>query len=221
MSSWRFANVDGTPHPEDLPPPAEPQGPTTEEIDALIEQARQQARAEGFALGHAAGTEETRQALEAPMREAQKQAAIRFDEVMTQLHAELSEVHQDISRAVLDMACGIARQIVRRELSVDPQALQPVVNEALNLLIDDAVPATVRLNPQDLASMEAAWKDMPPKQRTKLIPDASIHSGGCKVESANTIIDATLEKRWTRAITNLGLTTTWEALDAKDIEQHR
>jgi flagellar assembly protein FliH len=44
-----------------------------------------------------------------------------------------------------------------------------------------------------------------------LLADASIERGGCLVESAGTVVDGRLEKRWSRAIGQLGLQMPWEA----------
>jgi flagellar assembly protein FliH len=33
------------------------------------------------------------------------------------------------------------------------------------------------------------------------------------IESAGTVVDATVQKRWLRAIATLGLTTPWDTLD--------
>jgi flagellar assembly protein FliH len=34
--------------------------------------------------------------------------------------------------------------------------------------------------------------------------------GGCLVESAGTVVDGTLEKRWSRTVAKLGLQSSWE-----------
>ncbi len=37
-----------------------------------------------------------------------------------------------------------------------------------------------------------------------LVADATITRGGCLVESAGTVVDGTMEKRWARAVARLG-----------------
>jgi flagellar assembly protein FliH len=43
-----------------------------------------------------------------------------------------------------------------------------------------------------------------------LVGDTTVSRGGCLVESAGTVVDGTLEKRWARAIASLGLNAPWE-----------
>ena len=42
------------------------------------------------------------------------------------------------------------------------------------------------------------------------IADATVSRGGCLIESAGTVVNGTLEKRWMRAVANLGLDSPWE-----------
>ena len=71
-------------------------------------------------------------------------------------------------------------------------------------------PATVRLNPQDHALLEAALQQQPTAQRVQWVADASVAPGGCLVEQAGMVIDGSLDKRWQRAIAPLGLAQPWE-----------
>jgi flagellar assembly protein FliH len=43
-----------------------------------------------------------------------------------------------------------------------------------------------------------------------LLADPTLSRGGCLVESAGTVVDGTMEKRWSRAVARLGLESTWE-----------
>jgi flagellar assembly protein FliH len=46
-----------------------------------------------------------------------------------------------------------------------------------------------------------------------LLPDASVARGGCLVESAGTVVDGTVEKRWMRAVASLGFDSPWEPIN--------
>lgn len=211
VSAWRFANVDGTPHPEDEVKAIEPQGPTPEEVEALVEAAQQQAYEEGHAAGHAAGVAETRAALEAPLAIAKTDWLQRFDALLTTLEHQISDTQETVAQSVLDMACELAKQVLRRELAADTNALLPVVREAVAQLAGDASPIAIRLHPDDLASLESTWEDAPTRERPRLVADDTITPGGCLIVAPGSGVDATIEKRWMRAIANLGLSTPWEA----------
>lgn len=122
----------------------------------------------------------------------------------------LDQLQQTAAQDVLELASEIARQVVRRELQADTQALLPVVREALSMLSVDSGTATVRLNPQDHALLEAALQQQPTAQRVQWVADASVAPGGCLVEQAGMVIDGSLDKRWQRAIAPLGLAQPWE-----------
>ena len=49
-----------------------------------------------------------------------------------------------------------------------------------------------------------------PSLSLTLLADATLTRGGCVVESAGTVVDGTVEKRWLRAIASLGLNSPWE-----------
>ncbi len=209
VSEWRFANVDGTPHVEEIEPQL-PLGPSPEEVAAQVENARQQAFDEGYALGNAEGSQATRNALAEPTRLATEQAQQRFDEALSSMRTQLAQAQDQMAQAVLQMACDLARQVLRRELTIDPQAIQPVLTEALALLQADTIPVTVRLNPNDFAALEGTGTAPAQPGNPRFVPDAAITPGGCVLEAPGTGVDATLETRWSRAIANLGLSTAWE-----------
>lgn len=209
VSEWRFANVDGTPHADEIEPQL-PLGPSPQEVAAQVESTRQQAFDEGYALGSAEGSQATRNALAEPTRLANEQARQRFDDVLATMRAQLTQAQDQMSQAVLQMACDLARQVLRRELTVDQQAIQPVLTEALALLQADTVPVTVRLNPDDFSALEGAGPAAAQPGSPRFVPDAAITPGGCVLEAPGTGVDATLETRWSRAIANLGLSTAWE-----------
>ncbi|MCY1558844.1 Flagellar assembly protein FliH [compost metagenome] len=43
----------------------------------------------------------------------------------------------------------------------------------------------------------------------EFVADAQISPGGCLIESATSAVDATIEKRWSRAVGNLGMNVAW------------
>lgn len=218
VSSWRFDNVDGSPHPEDIKEPeveVDP-GPSPEAIAADMEALRRQSHQDGYVEGHAAGCAETRASLEEPARLATEAAARRFDEALLALQQDWAQTQTQLAHAVLEMACALARQVVRRELVLDPRSIAPVVQDALSVLVADTPSATVRLHPSDLAALEAEWTEPHGPHSPRWVADTDITPGGCVVEAPGAGVDATLEKRWQRAIANLGLDTAWNAPDAPD-----
>lgn len=192
-----------------------------DEVQALVEQARQEAQA----AGHQAGLQVGREAgLAEGLLQKDAEWHRRFDDYQAQqgqqvaqalqgvLYAAQREVHnlqQAMAPDVLQLACDIARQVVRQELRSNPQALLPVVREALDMMSADTKPVTVRLNPQDWTHLQAPLKEAHPQPKIEWLVDASVNVGDCKVESAGAQVDGGVERRWQRAVAALGLVSTW------------
>ena len=100
--------------------------------------------------------------------------------------------------------------MVRRELSINTDTLQPVLREAMGLLAADTKSAVIRLNPLDLEVLEPVLRSEFAGLALTLLPEEAVSRGGCLVESAGTVVDGTLEKRWARAVAKLGLESAWE-----------
>jgi flagellar assembly protein FliH len=211
-SAWRFSAMDGS---EDTPAVSEASAPVPDSPSAaVLHEVLEQAHAEGYALGHAAGGQEVRDALEASVRKTAEENAVRMAQLLHNTREHLQKSEEQISRHILDLACDLARQVVRQELQCNTQHLKPVITEALAQLVDDGLPATVRMNPGDLALMKGALLENLGQSAPEFVADSSISPGGCMVESGSTGVDATIEKRWMRAIANLGLDAPWNPENA-------
>lgn len=213
VSAWRFSAVDGSDDAADNAPPAS-DNESRNLLEQALHEAREQARAEGYAQGHADGGQEVHDALEATVRKTAEETAVRMAQLLQNTRDLLKKSEEQISRHILDLACDLARQVVRQELKVNTQHLLPVITEALSQLADDGLPATVRMNPGDLALMKGVLMENLGHSGPEFVADSAIAPGGCLVESASTAVDATIEKRWQRAVANLGIDTPWNPENA-------
>lgn len=171
---------------------------------------RQQGYAEGFAQGHAQATLETQRKVGDMIASQGRQAAQNFAKLFTSAQTQLADAEQVMAAGVLELACELARQVLRHELSANPNALQPVIREALGLLVAQSKSAMVRLNPLDFEVLEEAMRAEFPSLSLTFLADATVTRGGCLVESAGTVVDGSVEKRWLRAIATLGLNSPWQ-----------
>jgi flagellar assembly protein FliH len=174
------------------------------------EACRQEGYAEGFAHGRAQATVEAQRQMADFIAHQGSDAARQFARLFATVQAQLAEAEQVMAQGTLELACELARQVLRRELSVDPKAVQPVIREALGLLVADTKSVVVRLHPLDLKVLEEVVRTEFSSLSLTLLADPSLTRGGCLIESAGTVVDGTLEKRWMRAVANLGLDSSWE-----------
>ena len=166
--------------------------------------------AEGFAQGHAQATLEGQRLINEYIATQGQQAAQQFLGLFHSAQEQLEQSQQTLAKGVLELACELARQVLRRELSVNPNALQPVLREALGTLNVDTKLAAVRMNPVDLDVMAQDMAREFPNLNLTLVPDSNITAGGCQVEAAGMVVDGTVERRWHKAVASLGLESTWE-----------
>lgn len=215
VTRWHFGAVDGsepvlpaTPAEPDAPLPAPGIGEA--EHLALLEQAREEAFARGAEEGRAQAGLEWQQRMDDYVAGQGREAADRLAQLAGALESGLNDMQQRMAQEVLELACDIARQVVRQEVSGNPQALLPVVREALGMLVGEARPVTVRLNPQDWEALEQPLREEFAATKVHWLADAAVLPGDCLVESAGTVVDGSLDKRWRRAIAALGLASAWQ-----------
>jgi len=218
------ASAEGeAPSADSAPPPTA--APASEEVgQAEVEHLLAQARARGVQEGQQQAQEQLQQhwqqRMDAYVSAADQQAAQHLQTaqaLLRRLEQSVQHLQQDTACEVLHLACDVARQIVRQELRSQPQALLPVVREALDMLAQDQRPARVRLHPDDLAALQAVWPAaqddaaaaQPPQRPIHWQADPSLARGDACVECAGTHIDARVEKRWQRATAALGLVSAW------------
>lgn len=216
VSAWTFGRF-GEPERPELPVAApvvqaEPE-PAPEPIELQLQRAWDEGRAAGYAAGHAEAARVGHEHLDAYVAGEGRENAEHLMAVVQSMSGRLAHAEHAMARQVLDLAAELARQVVRRELAVRPDAVLPVVREALSLLATDHKPASVRLHPQDLQVVGAALREEFPTSAISWIADEQIERGGCTVESGGMLVDGTLGKRWKRALANLGLDTAWEAAE--------
>lgn len=212
VSAWRFSAVDGSDETTDRPQTDAPEEPNLL-LEHAVAEARQQAWADGFANGHDAGGKEVRDALEASFRRTAEETAVRMAQLLHSTTEQLIASEQKIARQVLELACDIARQVVRQELQTNKTHLRAVIGEAIEMMVEDGLPATVRMHPDDLALMKGALLDTLGENAPEFVADPSITPGGCMIQTPGSTVDASIEKRWSRAVGNLGLDMPWNPED--------
>ncbi len=214
---WEFGDVHGAGvlHPlMEQAPVLEPEAASAPAFDeaeqqALLQQAHDEGHARGLAEGQQQARLEAQQQLDDYVVGQGREAAERLNQLAHNLEASLAGLQQGMAQDVLQLACDIARQVVRREVLGKPQAMLPVVREALAMLAAESRPATVRLHPADWMALEKPLREEFASPRIEWQADAAVQPGDCLVESAGMVIDGTLDKRWRRAIAALGLTQAW------------
>ena len=203
VAKWRFGDVDAA----SILLHAQNQG---READEQAEILRQQGYAEGFVQGRAQAMLEAQRQINEFTSHQGQEAARQFAALLESARTQMEDAEQTAAQGVLDLACELARQVLRQEISTNPNVLLPVIREELGMLFSDSKGVLVKLNPLDLEVLQDVLRDEFPNVSMTLLADPSISKGGCRMESAGTLVDGQLEKRWSRAIGQLGRNLPWE-----------
>ncbi|MDH0300304.1 MULTISPECIES: flagellar assembly protein FliH [unclassified Pseudomonas] len=206
---WALPSFDPEPEPEPEPEPDiveeeveevpldEVQPLTLEELEAI----RQEAYNEGFATGEREGFHSTQLKVrqEAEVALAAKLASL--EQIMSHLLEPIAEQDTQIEKALVLLVAGIARQVIGRELRSDSSQITHVLREALKLLPMGADNIRIHLNPQDFELAKALRERH--EENWKLLEDEALLPGGCRIETAHSRIDATMETRIEKAVAQL------------------
>lgn len=165
----------------------------------------EQARAQGYALGLADGA---RQREQSALQEAQE-----LRDVMAGMARLRTELESALADEVLNLAISMARQIVREALALRPEAIVPVLRDALQVLPALDRQTVLHLHPDDATLVRPLLDQDPELAQTtwKIVEDGRMERGGCRLETPESEVDATLSARWARVLAALGREDSWHA----------
>ncbi len=148
-----------------------------EEADAIREAASKE--------GYQAGLEQAKVDLEA------------FKNTLSVFMSSPQEVYEQISPQILEISVDIAKKIIKKEVSEEPQVLINTIVEVMKGLSKEETKIVLRVNPTqvditkqsvpeilNLAGMDA---------KVVVFADENVSEGGCMVTTSNGVVDATIE----------------------------
>lgn len=176
-----------------------------------IEQIQQQAHQEGYHEGYQEGIRQGREQGYGEGQELAQQEAQRLHQLLTQVNESLQGLDQEMAQQLLALSLDITKQMLRQALAVHPELLLPVVQEAINSLPQANQHPQLILHPQDAALVRSCLEAELAHGHWRVIEDAQITPGGCRLETAQSELDATMENRWQRVLESLGQNGDWLA----------
>ena len=194
--------------PDQVPAPAkapEPE-PAPIDMDALVRDSRQAGYQDGYRDGLSA-LESYKQTQAAQM------AAFMSDQVgalINDLHGRLESLEQQLSGRIAGVALELARQVVRSEITLRPELVLSVADDAMTTLLSSARQVVLRLNPEDHALAQGALEEQLQARGARMVADPHVSQGGCIVESDIAVVDATVEARWRKVAAAMGVGTEWD-----------
>ena len=206
---WSLPSFD--PHVPEPEPEPEPELPVEmeevplDEVQPLtleeLESIRQEAYNEGFAAGEKDGfrssTLKVRQEAEAAL--GAKLGSL--ERLMRSLFDPIAEQDAQLEKSMVGLVEHIARQVIQRELVLDSSHIESVMREALKLLPLGVGNVRLYINPQDFEQVKALRERH--EETWRIVEDAALQPGGCRVETEHSRIDATVETRISQIMAKL------------------
>ena len=173
-------------------------GPTTRANAATLDDARAErakAMRDGFEEGRRAGLEAARQEVGSRAQALEK--------ALDSLSRPFEALEQRFLVEIVELVRAVSRQLVRREMHLDPTHIVGVVREALAALPMAATDVVVRLHPDDAAVMRECLSADSGGRGWRIDPDPLVERGGTIVVTPQSQIDGRLDTRLARTIATL------------------
>jgi len=204
---WSLPDVSGVDEfsePEMAEPEQEPTPIlTVDEIEVMQRQAYDEAFAQGKMHGFQQGFDEgSKKGYEDNLHLLQTQAT-GLARLLESLAEPFKRLDDEVEKELVKLVIGVATQIIRREIKLDPGQIIAVVRESVNVLPLASQKISLQLHPEDadLVRSALALDEMSPSW--DVIEDPLITRGGCKVNTEVSSVDATVEHRLAAVIANL------------------
>ncbi len=199
---WELASFDPPPRPPE-PTPAEEQAEIERITAAELERIRQQAYDEGNAQGKTEGYATGAALVQAEIGQLQA--------VMQELQTALNHIDSELAQSLLDLSLEVARKMAGEALKVKPELILSTVTSAIATLPHFNQHAHMILHPEDAELVRKHMGEKLGHGGWKLLEDSHIERGGCRIETAHTKVDATVDARWKRIVESIGQDKSWLA----------
>jgi flagellar assembly protein FliH len=138
----------------------------------------------GFLAGQAAGREQGRAEVQSVLDQLSRSLA--------SLAGLRSRIRDDAERDLVKLAIAIARRVLHRELTLDPESIEGLIRVALEKLEAREV-CRVRVHPDQEATIRNSLERFSNSQKVELISDPSLQCGDVLFETAHGDLNGSVE----------------------------
>lgn len=209
MEIWPIRARNGYARPEEIYSEAEkymPAADQNQEADLILEQARLKAERllaeaneriiaierDAYERGHKKGEEDTWQAHKKAREEFQHST----QEVLQQVNELRQKIYKYTEVEILALSIDIAEKLVFRQLEIKPETIVDIARAAC-LQAKECEMVIIYGAPEQIETLKARQDEFSAQlyrsKRLEFIADPTIKSGGCRIETEQGYIDATIE----------------------------
>ena len=173
---------------------------TADQLSSIQEQAHKEAFEQGFTQGYKDGIDKAQKETAQKTQDLQRRIQ-QLDQLLRTLSTPFEQLDGQVESELASLAVALARQIIRRELKVDPGEIVAVVRAAVAALPVATRHPQIFLHPDDAAFIRQTFSLSGEHEHWKLIDDPALTRGDCRVVTENSRIDASVDSRLTAIIT--------------------
>ena len=161
-----------------------------------LEEIRKAAYQEGLSQGLEEGRKEA--------QNEQQSIANQLNTILNQCQQLASNFDEKVCEDLVTMTISIAKQVIRRELSIDPEQIMAVIREAINCLPSSTEKLILKLHPEDAVLVREIYQLDGELERTwKIFEDPGMQRGGCIINSESSVVNADLDNRIATIVSQL------------------
>ncbi len=140
----------------------------------------------GFSEGQAVGKEQAAAEL--------KPVLDRMGQTLAELSTLRSRLRRDAEKDLLKLAIAIARRVLHRELTIDPESIEGVIRVAIDKLQSRDL-SRVRVHPGQAPAIRASFEKFSNSHKVELVADPSLQIGDVMFETSTGTLDASIESQ--------------------------
>jgi flagellar assembly protein FliH len=177
---WR----DGGSAPPPAAPPQRVHAPVPAGSGVSDAEREREAHQRGFAEGKALGREQAAAEL-TPLMD-------RLGRALADLSSLRARIRTDAEKDLLKLSIAIARRVLHRELTLDPESIEGLIKVALDKLQSREL-CRVRVHPDQESAIKSSLERFSNSQKIEVVADPTLQCGDVLFETAHGTLDASIE----------------------------
>jgi flagellar assembly protein FliH len=171
---------------------------TKEEIAAIKESAKSEAYADAYKDAYAIGYQEGQDTGRAEMQLHATQILSELSKLKSSFEDQILNAQNTIGKDLIDLAIDLASAMTKHRFHHHADSILEIVKEAIASLPSIQQPAQIFLHPDDCELVKDLMGESLTRDGWRLISDYHLTRGGCRIETAQNLVDASVETRWSR-----------------------
>ncbi|MCE5284790.1 MAG: flagellar assembly protein FliH [Pelosinus sp.] len=169
------------------------------EANSQVELIKQQACDEGKTEGYQAGVTAGKADIRAEMQQELNKMVETANALVTNAGQEAEKMIIAAERQIIDIALGVARKLLAREIEENPAVILPIVKTALEK-VHDQEQIVIRVSVDDFELVTEAKSDLQImtgcEQPLTVLADQTLTCGNCVIDTAYGSVDARIDMQF-------------------------